>query len=58
MNNTNLIPLSAEVFLLVAASAILLIDMFLNESKRAITYALSLATLLGFRPAAAGHEQD
>ena len=47
MNNTNLIPLSAEVFLLVAASAILLIDMFLNESKRAITYALSLATLLG-----------
>ncbi|WP_395400323.1 NADH-quinone oxidoreductase subunit NuoN [Pseudoduganella sp. UC29_106] len=47
MNNTNLIPLSAEVFLLVAASAILLIDMFLNESKRAITYGLSLATLLG-----------
>jgi len=47
MNNTNLIPLYAEVFLLVAASAILLIDMFLDESKRAITYALSMATLLG-----------
>ena len=47
MNNTNLIPLYAEVFLLVAASAILLIDMFLGESKRAITYVLSLLTLLG-----------
>jgi NADH-quinone oxidoreductase subunit N len=47
MNNTNLIPLYAEVFLLVAASAILLIDMFLGESKRAITYVLSLLALLG-----------
>jgi NADH-quinone oxidoreductase subunit N len=47
MNTTNLIPLYAEVFLLVAASAILLIDMFLSESKRVITYALTLATLAG-----------
>ena len=47
MNNTNLIPLYAEVFLLVAASAILLIDMFLDESKRAVTYVLSLLALLG-----------
>ena len=45
MNNTNLIPLYAEVFLLVAASAILLIDMFLSEGKRSITYMLSLLTL-------------
>ena len=46
MNTTNLIPLYAEVFLLVAASAILLIDMFLSEAQRSITYFLSLATLL------------
>ncbi|MGO4376758.1 NADH-quinone oxidoreductase subunit NuoN [Pseudoduganella sp. RAF53_2] len=47
MNNTNLIPLYAEVFLLIATSAILLIDMFLDESKRGITYVLSLLTLVG-----------
>jgi NADH-quinone oxidoreductase subunit N len=47
MNTTNLIPMYAEVFLLIAASAILLIDMFLDESKRAITYMLTLATLVG-----------
>ncbi len=47
MNTTNLIPLYAEVFLLIAASAILLIDMFLAEGKRAITYMLTLATLVG-----------
>jgi NADH-quinone oxidoreductase subunit N len=47
MNTSNLIPLYAEVFLLIAASAILLIDMFLDQSKRAITYMLSLATLVG-----------
>jgi NADH-quinone oxidoreductase subunit N len=41
-----MIPLYAEVFLLVAASAILLIDMFLSEGKRSITYVLSLLTLL------------
>ncbi|MES2742758.1 MAG: NADH-quinone oxidoreductase subunit NuoN [Pseudomonadota bacterium] len=46
MNTTNLVPLYAEVFLMVAASAILLIDMFLSESKRSLTYFLSLATLL------------
>jgi NADH-quinone oxidoreductase subunit N len=40
-------PLYAEIFLLVAASAILLIDMFLAESKRSITYVLSLLTLAG-----------
>lgn len=43
--NPNLIPVYAEIFLLVAASAILLIDMFLSEAKRSITYYLSLATL-------------
>ncbi len=41
----NLVPVYAEIFLLIAASAILLIDMFLSESKRALTYYMSLATL-------------
>ena len=43
--NPNLVPVYAEIFMLVAASAILLIDMFLSESKRSLTYILSLATL-------------
>ncbi|MDC8756078.1 NADH-quinone oxidoreductase subunit NuoN [Janthinobacterium fluminis] len=47
MNTTNLIPLYAEIFLLIATSAILLIDMFLSEGKRSITYMLSLLTLAG-----------
>ncbi|MES2899995.1 MAG: NADH-quinone oxidoreductase subunit NuoN [Pseudomonadota bacterium] len=41
----NLAPLYAEIFLLVAASAILLIDMFLKEGQRVLTYFMSLATL-------------
>lgn len=45
MNNTNLIPLYPEIFLLIATSAILLIDMFLSDAKRNITYVLSLVTL-------------
>ena len=45
MNNMNLIPLYPEIFLLLAICAILLIDMFLADSKRHITYVLSLATL-------------
>jgi NADH-quinone oxidoreductase subunit N len=47
MTNPNLIPVYAEIFLLVAASAILLIDMFLKDSNRVITYLLSLAALVG-----------
>jgi NADH-quinone oxidoreductase subunit N len=45
MNNVNLIPLYPEIFLVVATSAILLIDMFLSDSKRNITYLLTLVTL-------------
>jgi NADH-quinone oxidoreductase subunit N len=41
-----MVPVYAEIFLTVAASAILLIDMFLSEGKRSITYVLSLLTLL------------
>jgi NADH-quinone oxidoreductase subunit N len=59
MNNINLIPnlapslapslapLYPEIFLLIAASAILLIDMFLSDKNRYLTYLLSLATLAG-----------
>ncbi|TWI66523.1 NADH-quinone oxidoreductase subunit N [Pseudoduganella lurida] len=45
--DNNLIPIYPEIFLLVATSAILLIDMFLAESKRGITYVLSLLALAG-----------
>ncbi|HEY4072023.1 MAG TPA: NADH-quinone oxidoreductase subunit NuoN [Herbaspirillum sp.] len=52
MNNLNLIspnliPVYPEIFLLIATSAILLIDMFLPDAKRILTYWLSLLTLAG-----------
>ncbi|MEN9868245.1 MAG: NADH-quinone oxidoreductase subunit NuoN [Pseudomonadota bacterium] len=45
----NLIPQSVypELFLLIATSLILLIDMFLSDKNRTITYILSLLTLFG-----------
>lgn len=46
MNNLNLIPVYPEIFLLIATSAILLIDMFLSDARRTVTYALSLGTLI------------
>jgi NADH-quinone oxidoreductase subunit N len=42
----NLVPVYAEIALLIGASAILLVDMFLSEGKRSVTYVLSLLTLL------------
>ncbi|WP_156885659.1 NADH-quinone oxidoreductase subunit NuoN [Massilia niastensis] len=45
--DTNLVPVYAEIFLLIAASAILLIDMFLKEGKRNLTYVLSLLAIGG-----------
>ena len=47
MNNMNLtlIPLYPEIFLSIAISVILLIDMFLSDGKRYITYVLTLVTL-------------
>lgn len=45
MNNMNLNPVFPEIFLVIAASAILLIDMFVADAKRYITYALSLVAL-------------
>jgi NADH-quinone oxidoreductase subunit N len=53
INNTvaaasyNMAPLHAEIFLVVAACAILLIDMFSKDEKRNLTYILSLLTLAG-----------
>ena len=40
-------PAYAEVFLLCMICAILLIDLFLSDEQRGLTYLLSLATLLG-----------
>jgi NADH-quinone oxidoreductase subunit N len=45
MNNMNLVPIYPEIFLMTAASAILLIDMFVADAKRNVTYFLALATL-------------
>ncbi len=45
MNNMNLLPALPELFLLTATSVILLIDMFLADSKRHLTYILSIVTL-------------
>ena len=46
MNILNLITALPEIILMVAASAILLIDMFLPEGKRIVTFWLSMATLI------------
>lgn len=43
----NLIPVYPEIFLTVATSALLLIDMFLPDAKRNWTYVLSLLILAG-----------
>lgn len=45
MNNLNLIPVLPEIFLAIAVCAILLIDLFLSDAKRYITYVLSIAAL-------------
>jgi NADH-quinone oxidoreductase subunit N len=42
----NLIPVYPEIFLLVATSAILLLDMFLADNKRNVTYLCSMTTLV------------
>lgn len=46
MDNLNFVPAYPEIFLAIAISAILLIDMFLSEAKRNITYVLTLGTLV------------
>lgn len=41
----NLYPVYPEVFLLIAASVILLLDMFVKDKERYLTYVLSMASL-------------
>ena len=43
----SLAPAYAEVFLLCMICAILIIDLFLTDGQRDLTYALTLLTLLG-----------
>jgi NADH-quinone oxidoreductase subunit N len=43
---TELAPAAAEIFLLAAASAILLVDLFLPDARRGATYALSELALV------------
>ena len=46
-NLTTLQPVLPEIFLLSAACLILVIDLFLTEKTRLLTYGLSLAALIG-----------
>ena len=46
-NLTTLTPVLPEIFLLSAACLILVIDLFLSERTRLLTYGLSLVALLG-----------
>jgi len=43
----NLLPAYPEIFLLVMVSAILVVDLFLPQRLRFVTYALTQLTLLG-----------
>ena len=46
-NLTTLTPVLPEIFLLTAACVILVIDLFLSERTRLLTYGLALAALIG-----------
>lgn len=46
MNNINLVPVYPEIFLLIAASVILLVDMFVSDKQRHITFILSLIAVV------------
>lgn len=45
-NLTTMIPVLPEIFLLAAACAILVVDLFLSERTRLLTYGLSLAAVI------------
>jgi NADH-quinone oxidoreductase subunit N len=47
MTTIQFAPAYAEIFLLIAASAILLIDLFVSDESRGVTYVLTLAALAG-----------
>lgn len=44
---SNLVPVMPEIFVLAMVSAILLIDLFISDRNRFVTYALTQLTLLG-----------
>ena len=46
-DSANLFPLLPEIFLLSAASLVLLVDLFVRDSRRTLTYALTLLSLIG-----------
>ena len=46
MNEMNLVPVLPEIFLAIAASAILLNDAFLTDAKRNVTYVLTILAML------------
>lgn len=46
MDNMNFAPVYPEIFLAIATSAILIIDMFVKDAKRHLTYALTIGTLV------------
>jgi len=43
----NLIPAAAEIFLISAICVVLLVDVFLSDAQRKVTYRLALLSLLG-----------
>jgi len=45
--NLNLMPAMPEIFLLAALTAIMLIDLFVSDARRGLTYGLSLLALAG-----------
>jgi NADH-quinone oxidoreductase subunit N len=46
MNNLNLTPVLPEIFLAAAIMGILLVDLFLSDAKRNVTYALSIIAMV------------
>ncbi len=46
-NPADLVPAYAEIFLLTMACVVLLVDLFLDDRRRYVTYILSLVTLAG-----------
>lgn len=46
MNNLNLTPVLPEIFLAVAIMGILLVDLFLKDEKRNVTYVLSIIAMV------------
>jgi NADH-quinone oxidoreductase subunit N len=47
MDKLNLFAAAPEIFLLVAACTVLVVDLFISDARRNVTYALTLATLTG-----------